>query len=87
MSVSVPTSQSTEQRTFFEVSVHADNIKAFSAALHLLQKVGKDLTIEVEASTFTLRYRGTGVQGYTGTGVQGMGHLRMHHLLNPPSIY
>ncbi|KAJ1396761.1 Rad9/Ddc1, partial [Ochromonadaceae sp. CCMP2298] len=54
--MSAPMSQSQEQRrTFFEVSVHADNVKAFSATLHLLQKVGKDLTIEVEASTFTLR--------------------------------
>jgi ferredoxin-NADP reductase len=30
---------------FFEVTVHQDNIKAFSTALHLLLKVGKEMTL------------------------------------------
>lgn len=34
-----------EVRKFFEVSVHQDDIKAFSTALHLLQKVGKEMTV------------------------------------------
>jgi len=37
--------QQDEKQRFFEVVVHHDNIKAFSAALHLLQKIGKEMTI------------------------------------------
>jgi hypothetical protein len=34
-----------DKRRFFEVSVHQDNIKAFSTSLHLLQKIGKEMTL------------------------------------------
>jgi len=37
--------QAAERQQYFEVTVHHDNIKAFSAALHLLQKIGKEMTI------------------------------------------
>ena len=32
-------------RPYFEVKLYEDSIKPFSAALHLLQKVGKEVTL------------------------------------------
>lgn len=37
-------------RKFFDVAVHQENIKAFSTALHLLQKVGKEMTLGKHSS-------------------------------------
>jgi hypothetical protein len=34
-----------EDQTYFEVKIDASSIKFFSAALHLAQKVGKDLIL------------------------------------------
>jgi hypothetical protein len=34
-----------EKGRYFEASVCQDNVKAFSAGLHLLQKVGKEITL------------------------------------------
>ena len=47
--------QAAERQQYFEVSVHHDNIKAFSAALHLLQKIGKEMTIGKYTMFFQLR--------------------------------
>ena len=43
------------ERKFFEVKVDASNIKTLSATFHLLQKIGKDVIIEVEQAILTLR--------------------------------
>ena len=36
---------SSSETKYFEVTVHHESIKSFSTALHLLQKIGKEITI------------------------------------------
>ena len=44
---------SSSETKYFEVTVHHESIKSFSTALHLLQKIGKEITIGTVGMKFT----------------------------------